>query len=93
MSTLGIVLIIIAAVLVFGLFFPWLFLYYVSWRVYQGTLVRTSPEVWGRSCSEPENAEQLEMWNRGLAWAKDVGIDIEATQAGVLKETEQYCDR
>lgn len=92
MSTLGIVLIIIAAVLVFGLFFPWLFLYYVSWRVYQGTLVRTSPEVWGRSCSEPENAEQLEMWNRGLAWAKDVGIDIEATQAGVLKETEQYCD-
>ena len=92
MSTLAVILIIIAAVLVFGFISAWLFMYYVSWRVYQGTLVRTSPEVWGRTCSEPENAEQLEMWKRGLAWAEEAGIDVEATQAGVLKETERYRD-
>lgn len=92
MSTLALVLIIIAAVLVFGLLSFWLFMYYVSWRVYQGTLVRTSQDVWGRACSEPENEEQLRMWNTGLDWARSAGIDVEATQAGILKETEVYKD-
>lgn len=92
MSTLAIVLIIIAAVLVFGLLSFWLFMRYVSWRVYQGTLVRTSPEVWGRTCSEPENEEQLTMWNRGLAWAESAGVDVQAAQDGILKETDSYTD-
>ena len=92
MSTLGIVLIIIAAILVFGVISFWLFMTYVSWRVYQGTLVRTSPEVWGRACSEPENEEQLEMWNRGLAWAESVGINTKEVQNGILKETDRYTD-
>lgn len=92
MPTLTIILIIIAAVLVFGLVSFWAFMKYVSWRVYQGTLVRTSQEVWGRTCSEPENEEQLEMWNRGLDWARSVGIDTDSVQAGIIKETERYQD-
>lgn len=92
MSTLSIIIIIVAAVLVVGVLFPFLFMMYVAWRVYQGTLVRTSPDVWGRNCSEPENEEQLEMWNRGIAWAKSVGVDTDSTAMGILKEEGNITD-
>ena len=92
MQTITLVLIIIAAVIVAGLIFSYFFMRYVAWRVYQGTLVRTSKEVWGRTCSEPENEEQLSMWERGLSWAEENGIDVKATQLGVRKETERYRD-
>ena len=39
-------------------------------KVYHDQLVRTSEEKWGRVCSAPENEEQLQMWNRGIAWAE-----------------------
>ena len=42
----------------------------LSKRVYQGHLVRTSEDKWGRVCSAPDNEEQLAMWNAGLEWAK-----------------------
>ena len=42
----------------------------LSKRVYQGQLVRTSQDKWGRVCSAPDNEEQLAMWNAGLDWAK-----------------------
>ena len=92
MSTLLLIIIIAAAVIVFGLISFLVFMRYVAWRVYQGTLVRTSPDIWGRTCSEPENPEQLEMWNRGLSWAKEAGVDIESTALGVLKEEENVTD-
>lgn len=92
MPILLLILIIILAVIAAGLLFSYIFMRYVAWRVYQGTLVRTSPDVWGRCCSEPENPEQLEMWNRGLQWAEDNGISTKDVQMGVLKETETYVD-
>ena len=39
-------------------------------KVYHDQLVRTSEEKWGRVCSAPENEEQVQMWNRGIAWAE-----------------------
>lgn len=42
----------------------------LSKRVYRDNLVRTSPEKWGRVCSAPDNAEQMTMWEAGLAWAQ-----------------------
>lgn len=42
----------------------------ISKNVYLNNLVRTSPEKWGRVCSAPDNEEQVEMWNRGVAWAQ-----------------------
>ena len=92
MSTLLLIIIIVAAVLVFSLISSWLFMRYVAWRVYQGTLVRTSPDVWGRACSEPENTEQLEMWNRGLSWAKEAGVDTDSTALGILKDEGNVTD-
>lgn len=92
MSPLLLILIIVAAVIVLALLGGWFFMYYVSWRVYQGTLVRTSSDVWGRACSEPENPEQLEMWNRGLSWAESVGVNTEGTADGVLKEYGNVSD-
>ena len=35
-------------------------------------LVRHNPEEWGRGhCSEPDDYEQMMMWNEGLQWAED----------------------
>ena len=87
MTTLGLILIIIGALIVAGGLFWLLFMWYVSWRVFQGTLVRTDPSVWARACSEETNEEQLAMWNEGLAWAKSHGTDIEATQKGEMKKS------
>ena len=42
----------------------------VAHKVYTATLVRTSPEKWGRCCSAPENEEHFRMWNKGLEWAE-----------------------
>ncbi len=41
----------------------------IAKAVYQKQLVRTDDEKWGRVCSAPENEEQLQMWNDGIAWA------------------------
>lgn len=92
MQTLKLILLIVLAVVVAGLIFSYLFMRYVAWRVYRGTLVRTSPDVWGRSCSEPENPEQLAMWEKGLSWAASVGIYVDDTRLGILNKTERYQD-
>ena len=41
----------------------------IAKSVYQKQLVRTDDEKWARVCSAPENEEQLQMWNDGIAWA------------------------
>lgn len=43
--------------------------WWIAGKVYQGTLVRTSKEHWGRTCSAPDNEEQKAMWDLGVAWA------------------------
>ncbi len=40
----------------------------IAAKVYEATLVRTSPDKWGRVCSAPDNEEQMAMWNLGVAW-------------------------
>ncbi len=43
----------------------------IARRVYRTQLVRTEPEKWGRACSAPGDAEQLAMWESGMAWARE----------------------
>lgn len=43
----------------------------ISKRVYHNTLVRTSQDKWGHSCSAPEHPEQSAMWAAGCAWAEE----------------------
>ena len=43
----------------------------IAKRVYNDTLVRNSPEKWGRVCSDTTNEEQVQMWNEGIIWAED----------------------
>lgn len=62
------ILIALAAVLLGGLIFMLIYTYPISKRVYEEQLVRTSPEKWGRTCSFPDDAEQVQMWQRGVAW-------------------------
>lgn len=66
-----IILIIIAVLLLGGLVFMFIYTLPISKRVYETQLVRTEPEKWGRVCSAPENEEQLNMWNTGVAWAQE----------------------
>lgn len=47
--------------------------YPISKKVYYNNLVKSEPEKWGRVCSAPDNEEQLQMWNDGIAWAKEQG--------------------
>lgn len=42
--------------------------YYIARYVYKEQLVRTSEDKWGRSCSFPDDEEQVKMWNDGVAW-------------------------
>ena len=63
------IILAIAAVLLFGgviamIFYTWP----IAKRVYEDQLVRTTPEKWGRTCSFPDDAEQVQMWNDGIAW-------------------------
>lgn len=66
-----IILPILAALLLGGLVFMLIYTYPISKRVYEEQLVRTSQEKWGRSCSCPENEEQMQMWNEGVAWMEE----------------------
>ncbi len=59
---------IFAGLLLSGLIFMLCYTYPIAKRVYQEQLVRTSPEKWGRTCSFPDDAEQVQMWNDGIAW-------------------------
>ena len=65
----GIVLGIIGGLAVSGLVAMLIVTYPISKRVYHTQLVRTEPEKWGRVCSAPDNEEQWQMWNAGIAWA------------------------
>lgn len=68
MQAVLIIALIIAFLLIGGLTAMLIFTLPISKRVYEDTLVRTSPEKWARVCSAPENEEQLQMWNDGIEW-------------------------
>lgn len=65
-----IVLIVIGVLLMGGLVAMLIYTIPISKKVYATQLVRTSPEKWGRVCSETKNEEQVAMWHAGIAWAK-----------------------
>ena len=62
------IVIILAVLLLGGLVFMLIYTLPIAKRVYKEQLVRTSPDKWGRSCSFPDDAEQVQMWNDGIAW-------------------------
>ncbi len=43
----------------------------IAKRVYKAQLVRTSPDIWGYTCSAPDNEEQMAMWEAGCRWAEE----------------------
>ena len=67
---LWIIFSILGVILLGGLLFMLRYTNSIAKRVYADQLVRTSPEKWGRTCSFPDDAEQLQMWNDGIAWAE-----------------------
>ena len=88
------ILLIIAAVLASGFIFMLCYTYSIAKKVYAEQLVRTSPEKWGRTCSFPNDAEQVQMWNDGVAWMeanKDRITELQIENDG-LKLFGQYFD-
>jgi pimeloyl-ACP methyl ester carboxylesterase len=83
--TVGLILLIIV---------PSLFITYkIARKVYFSHFVRTSSSVWGRECSCPSNVEQLEMYNKGMSWAKEHiknKTDVEITNDGLSLVGEFY---
>lgn len=62
-------------------------------KVYEEQLVRTSPDKWGRCCSEPSNEEQFSMWNIGCEWAashKEVMEEVATENDGLKLYGEYY---
>ena len=59
---------ILAGLIFGGLIFMLCYTAPIAKRVYRDQLVRTSPDKWGRTCSFPDDAEQVQMWNDGIAW-------------------------
>ena len=68
MGTIGYILIAAAVLLLGGLVAMLAYTFPIAKRVYEDQLVRTSPDKWGRVCSFPDDAEQVQMWNDGIAW-------------------------
>ena len=60
--------ILFGALLLGGFVFMIAYTYPIAKYVYKEQLVRTAPEKWGRTCSFPDDAEQVQMWNDGIAW-------------------------
>jgi pimeloyl-ACP methyl ester carboxylesterase len=88
------ILLIVAAVLASGFIFMLCYTYSIAKKVYAEQLVRTSPEKWGRTCSFPNDAEQVQMWNDGVAWMeanKDRITELQIENDG-LKLFGQYFD-
>ena len=91
---MGVILLIIAAVLASGFIFMLCYTYSIAKKVYAEQLVRTSAEKWGRTCSFPNDAEQVQMWNDGVAWMeanKDRITELQIENDG-LKLFGQYFD-
>lgn len=65
------ILLTLAVLLFGGIVFMLIYTYPIAKRVYEEQLVRTSPEKWGRTCSFPDDAEQVQMWNDGIAWMEE----------------------
>ena len=65
------VIIGVGALLIAGLIFSIILTMYIAREVYFHTLAKRSDAEWGRVCSAPDNPEQMEMWNQGLAWGKE----------------------
>lgn len=60
-----------AVIIIGGLIVPLFFVSRKCKQVYFDTLVRSEEEKWGYQCSCPTNAEQVAMWDEGVAWAEE----------------------
>lgn len=88
-------LIALGVLLIGGLIFSIFFTFYVAKQVYFHTLVKRTPEEWGRVCSAPDNEEQVRMWNEGLAWGeknKEYIKEVSITSIDGLKLVGEFID-
>src|SRR5574344_1020118 len=53
-----------------GTIFSLFYTFKIAKMVYFNQLVKKDDNIWGRVCSCNTNEEQVEMWNRGIDWAK-----------------------
>ena len=86
---------VVGFLLIGGLIFSIFFTFYVAKQVYYHTLVKRTPEEWGRVCSAPENEEQVKMWEEGLKWGKankEYIKEVSITSEDGLKLVGEFID-
>lgn len=66
------ILIIVGSIVVgLGIIFSIFCLFFISYRIYRGVLIRVNKEKWTRTCSAPEDPTMVEMWDKGLVWGEE----------------------
>lgn len=90
----GIIALVITFLGVSGLIFFILFTFYIAGRVYRKTLIRPEDEKRERKCSDLNNPQHVEMFEKGLAWAEKYNANmtpVEIENEG-LKLLGEYYD-
>ena len=93
MGPVGIILIVVGVLVIGGFAAMLIITTPIAKKVYRDQLVRTTPEKWGRACSFPDNEEQVQMWERGIAWAaphKDKMTEVQVENDGFRLVGEYY---
>lgn len=83
----------IATLPVAGLLIMFIITNRIAKSVYNSQLVRDEEGKWKRVCSAPDNEEQLEMWNNGMAWAdlnRDKMTEVSIENEGLKLFGEYY---
>lgn len=100
MNPVIIIILIIAAALVIGLVLFVKRTFMIAGRVYRAMFVRPGPDAWVRNvCSFPENAENMQMFEEGMAWAEKYrsrAVQVSVKNDGLTLAGEYYdlgCDR
>lgn len=92
-EVLIIIAVVVAFLIVSGIVAMFIVTKPIGEKVYHEQLVRTSPDKWGRQCSETSNEEQMSMWNTGCEWAslhKDVMNEVSIENDGLRLYGEFY---
>ena len=58
-------------------------------RVYLHTLSTKMGESWGRVCSAPDNPEQMQMWNDGIAYMKQ--FEDKKEEVSIINDGLKLC--
>ena len=92
---ISIIIITLAAVLIGGFIFMWVFCMKIAKKQYANMFIRDSKDKWARGNSAPDNPEHTVMFDTGMKWGNENASymqEIEMTSFDGLKMKGEYFD-